>query len=111
MRESPGFQFSPAEWLYEYTSVEEGSTGLIVYDLDRDGDDDVLVMHGDWPFSVYLQAEGTLQPSRDYEMPFGAGSRENSVAVGDLSGDGCTDVAIADTNLGLLVLPGRNCAR
>jgi len=110
IRQSPASVYSPAEWLHEYDSEYAGSDGLVVYDLDRDGDDDVLVKHGSWPLGVFLQSGGAIQPSRTYPMPFGSATSENSVAVGDLSGDRCTDVAIADSNHGLLVMYGRNCA-
>jgi hypothetical protein len=111
IRQSRASEFSPAEWLHEYDSEHGGSDGLVVYDLDRDGDDDVLVLHGSWPLSVYLQSRGALQRRLPFPMPFGSATFDNPVAVGDLSGDGCTDVAIADSNHGLLVMYGSNCAQ
>jgi len=109
IRQSAAFERSPAEWLYEY----QAGDALVVHDLDRDGDDDVLVKHGGWlKLGVYLQSGGALQASRSYAIPSAnASPGHHRVAVGDLSGDRCTDVAIADTNHGLIVLYGRDCVQ
>lgn len=37
--------------------------------------------------------------------------RPNSLAAGDINGDGCRDLVIAASYQGVLIFPGRNCAR
>ena len=108
IRQSATRELLPAEWLYEYQAGDD----LVVHDLDRDGDDDVLVKHGGWrTVGVYLQSRGALLPGKTYAIPSANASiNHHRVAVGDLSGDGCTDVAVADQNQGLFILHGRDCA-
>ncbi len=78
-----------------------------VADLDRDGDDDVVVLHGGWlKAGVYLQEDGTLMPEALYPLPYASHYAPQGLAVGDFSGDGCADVAIADYNNGLVTLLG-----
>ncbi|QRK10464.1 VCBS repeat-containing protein [Archangium violaceum] len=82
-----------------------------VADIDRDGDDDVVVVHGGWmKVGVYLQEAGALMPEVLYSIPYASHYAPQGLAVGDFSGDGCGDVAIADYNNGLVTLQG-TCLR
>lgn len=82
-----------------------------VADIDRDGDDDVVVLHGGWlKVGVYLQEAGALMPEVLYSIPYASHYAPQGLALGDFSGDGCGDIAIADYNNGLVTLYG-NCLR
>ncbi|WNG51496.1 VCBS repeat-containing protein [Archangium minus] len=82
-----------------------------VADIDKDGDDDVVVLHGGWlKVGVYLQEAGALRPEVLYPIPYASHYAPQGLALGDFSGDGCGDVAIADYNNGLVTLYGR-CLR
>ncbi|WNG27376.1 VCBS repeat-containing protein [Cystobacter fuscus] len=82
-----------------------------VADIDRDGDDDVVVLHGGWlKVGVYLQEAGALRPEMLYSIPYASHYAPQGLALGDFSGDGCGDIAIADYNNGLVTLHGK-CLR
>jgi hypothetical protein len=79
-----------------------------VADVDRDGLDDVVTLHGGWNRAgVYLNRPGAgLGPEDLYAIPYASHYEAQGLAVGDFSGDGGQDLAIADYNHGLVVLYG-----
>jgi hypothetical protein len=79
-----------------------------VADVDRDGLDDVVALHGGWNRAgVYLNRPGgSLGPEDLYAIPYASHYEAQGLAVGDFSGDGGQDLAIADYNHGLVVLYG-----
>lgn len=106
-RGTGGGQFDAAIVLPSYDIPES----LAVADMNLDGRDDVLVLHGGWTeLGVYLQrADGTLAPERLFPIPYASTYNAQGIAVADFSGDGCPDVAIADYNYGLVTLRGTRC--
>lgn len=77
-----------------------------VADLDLDGRADVATLHGGWNRAgLYRQAVGgTLAGEELYPIPYASHYEPHGLAVGDISGDGAPDVALADYNQGLVVL-------
>lgn len=89
---------------------------MIGHDLNGDGRQDIAVLHEGWgEMGVYLQnAERSLQPEvyASIVPPTTSGAdmyNRQGMAIGDITGDNCPDVAIGDYNWGLIVLEGRNC--
>jgi fibronectin type 3 domain-containing protein len=77
-----------------------------VADVDLDGRPDVVVLHGGWlkAGAYRQQAGGTLGSEELYPIPYASHYNPHGLAVGDMNGDGSPDVAIADSNNGLVVL-------
>jgi MYXO-CTERM domain-containing protein len=81
-----------------------------VTDIDGDGDEDVIVLHGGWNRAgVYLQEPSGLANEALYPIPYASHYHTQGLAVGDIDSDGCGDIAIADYNNGLVVLRGEGC--
>ncbi len=80
-------------------------TPVAVADVDNDGRADVVTLHSGWlRAGVSLgRADGTLAPEDLYGLPYGSYD-PHGLAVGDFTGDGWPDLAIADSNNGLVVL-------
>jgi len=80
-------------------------TPVEVADLDKDGRGDVVALHSAWlRAGVSLgRADGTLAPEDLYVLPYGSYD-PHGLAVGDFTGDGWPDLAIADSNNGLVIL-------
>lgn len=82
-----------------------------VADLDGNGLEDIVVVHGGWmQVGVYLHEPDTgLTHEVLYPIPYASHYAPQGLAIGDFSNDGCGDVAIADYNHGLVTLLGQ-CA-
>jgi len=82
---------------------------MLATDMDGDGRDDLVAMQGDG-VGVYLQSAAGLGASTTYPVPSDRQRNSQSLATGDLNGDGCQDVAIAGSSANLLaVLLGEGC--
>jgi chitodextrinase len=75
-------------------------------DFDIDGLTDVALLHGAFATAgVHRQrAGGTLMPEERYAIPYANPYRQHALAVGDFTGDGTPDIAVADFGNGLVVL-------
>lgn len=83
---------------------------MISADMNGDGLDDLLVVHGGWSsIGYHEQTHAGLGVEIKYYTVQSGNPRHPSIAVGDLNGDKCKDVAMADYNHGLIVMHGRNC--
>ena len=80
-------------------------------DVDGDGFDDAVVLHGGWTTAgVYLgNGAGGLDPELRFPIPYASSYAAEGLALGDVNSDGCTDAAIADYNYGLVLLHGAGC--
>lgn len=80
-------------------------------DVDRDGLEDIVTLHGGWlTLGLYLQQpNGTLAPQVLFPLPYSSHYWPESLAIGDVSGDECPDVVIADGLRGILTLKGSRC--
>lgn len=93
-------------------SAFDSPSDMISADMDGDGRDDLLVVHGGWSsVGFHPQTAEGLGEEIKYYIRHSANPRFPSIAVGDLNGDGCKDVAVADYNHGLIILRGKNCLK
>jgi len=77
-------------------------------DVTGDGLGDLVVAHGGWnSLGVYdsAQTPGT-NPETRFAIPYASHYPADGLAVGDVTGDGRADVALADYNNGLVLLRG-----
>lgn len=79
-------------------------------DVDNDGFVDALAVHGGWNRVGTYMGNGTgLDPERLFAIPYASHYQAEGLALGDINSDGCSDVAIADYNQGLVTLLGQGC--
>jgi hypothetical protein len=79
-----------------------------IADLHGDGRLDVITAHSGWGSVGFWSGlpSGTISATEERVGFIGAGShRYKGLAVGDLTGDGALDIALADSWLGLVMLP------
>lgn len=82
---------------------------MIGRDLDLDGRTDLVVQHGSGPLGTYLQGAKGLQGETVVGGPYGTWFNTQGMSVGDVNGDSCTDVVVANYNYGLVIHPGSGC--
>jgi hypothetical protein len=88
----------------------DGAESVEVADLDHNGLEDIVVVHGGWlRVGVYMQERAGMTEEARYPIPYASHYAPQGLAVGDFSSDGCADVAIADYNQGLVTLHGQGC--
>jgi hypothetical protein len=77
---------------------------VIVGDVDRDGRNDVIVLHTGWnELGVYLQdASGALRPERIYAFSY-INWGSDRMAFGDINGDDLPDLVAVDAGLTILM--------
>lgn len=111
-------------WLWHYRQDANGQLQVMpniasyqipdtieAVDLDRDGRDDLAVLHSGWlRFGFYLQDASGLGSEQLVTIPYQSHYNQQGLAFGDLNGDGCTDAAIAFNSTGVVTLSGHDCA-
>lgn len=89
---------------------------IVLADLDGNGLDDIVTVHGGWyDMGYYLQGPSGFDPETRVSVFINSFPTSHylghALAVADINSDGCRDVAIADSQYGLLVLTGANCRK
>lgn len=108
-----GIEGGGLELLFTYPTYDITDT-VVDTDINSDGRDDVIVLHGGWlAEGVYLHgADGLLSFETRYPLPYASSYLTNGLAVVVHRHVTCryyTDVAIADYNHGLVTLQGTGC--
>ncbi|HSD18150.1 MAG TPA: VCBS repeat-containing protein [Thermomonas sp.] len=89
---------------------------IVLADLDGNGLDDIVTVHGGfYNMGYYLQGPGGFEPETLVSVAISSFPTSHYIghklAVADINSDGCRDIAIADSQYGLLTLTGANCKK
>ncbi|ALN59847.1 hypothetical protein GLE_4506 [Lysobacter enzymogenes] len=102
------FQRTSGQLYLDHTLPTNGTFGAVsAADLDRDGKADLFAApFGGNALEYYLQSSPMVWVKKTVATP----DSGYDLAAGDIDGDGCTDVAIADYYQDLVLLKGHDCA-
>jgi hypothetical protein len=114
---APNQPIEPYDPLTPRDRVPHWDNSVLAVDIDGDRQGDVVAAQMQWvegvfipQVAVYLQRDGVLQPPFYTDAPAASsGYADRSLAIGDLNGDGCKDLAIDSDSYRLALLYGRNC--
>lgn len=89
---------------------------IVLADLDGNGLDDIVTIHGGfYDMGYYLQGPNGFEAETRVSLFINSFPTSHYVgrtlAVADINSDGCRDVAVADSQYGLLTLTGANCRK
>ncbi|MCP4412174.1 MAG: hypothetical protein GY808_06355, partial [Gammaproteobacteria bacterium] len=89
--------------------IENSSYGIPesteISDINSDGLNDIIVLHGGSRVGVYFQNDdGTLSSEQPYTIPYASSYNPHGLAIGDINSDGSNDIVIANYSHGLVVL-------
>ncbi len=106
---NPGSLFDP----YEAIPVGSWPEAVAIGDVSGDGRNDVVMTTSyyfdpgaDYRLWVFVQApDGTLSPPVSYSTAATYTNRPDSVAIGDITGDGSADVVVGIDGVGVQVFP------
>jgi len=77
-----------------------------IADLNCDGKNEVIIAHGGWvKMSVFEQGnQSQYSIEQRFDVPYASHYEPQGMSIGDFTGDGRKDIAIADYNHGLILL-------
>jgi hypothetical protein len=82
----------------------------IAFDLNGDQRRDLLVLRSGGSVGYFAEDNGGLTREVIFPGPYMTWGSKTPIAAGDVDGDHCADVAVANYNYGLVVWPGVDCA-
>jgi hypothetical protein len=77
-----------------------------ISDIDGDGIRDVVTVHQGWGSLGVYRSLATSAAEDLFSMPTASRISPHGLAIGELTGDGYVDVAVADGGYGVVVFPG-----
>lgn len=83
----------------------------VAADVNGDGKTDLLVIRSGGILGYFPQRNGALDQEHAFKGPYATWFSRMPIAVGDLDGNGCRDVASANYNYGLVVWKNIDCNR
>lgn len=82
---------------------------MVMADMDDDGRQDLVIQHGSGDVGIHFNGASGLGTEVRYPAPYATHYNTQGLAVGDINGDGCKDVAVANYIYGLVVHLGQGC--
>ncbi|MES2800693.1 MAG: CRTAC1 family protein [Bacteroidota bacterium] len=96
------------DYIYPGTDHQEIGAGVIVFDINNDGWDDIFQCGGTFPSKLWLNQEGKFTDvTKEYQIGFLQNLYVQGASAADVDNDGYEDLFIA--NKGTLEIRGDNC--